>query len=78
MHGCGRRGGTLQPKSIGFKTAKNELVHKCPLSNTPLQGVRVVSQTEHAEVDCVTATGAFVGIRKSAVVQVEFRLGDPD
>ena len=43
-----------------------------------LQGVRVVSQSEHAGVDCVTATGASVGVRKSAVVQHEFRLGDPE
>ena len=48
------------------------------INEETLQGVRVVSQTEHAGVDCVTATGASVGIRKSAVVQVEFRLGDPE
>ena len=48
------------------------------INEETLQGVRVVSQTEHAGVDCVTATGASVGIRKSAVVQVEFRLDDPE
>ena len=48
------------------------------INEETLQGVRVVSQSEHAGVDCVTATGASVGIRKSAVVQVEFRLGDPE
>ena len=48
------------------------------INEETLQGVRVVSQTERAGVDCVTATGASVGIRKSAVVQVEFRLGDPE
>ena len=48
------------------------------INEETLQGVRVVSQTEHAGVDCVTATRASVGIRKSAVVQVEFRLGDPE
>ena len=37
-----------------------------------------MSQSEHAGVDCVAATGASVGIRKSAVVQVELRLGDPE
>ena len=48
------------------------------INEETLQGVRVVSQSEHAGVDCVTATGASVGIRKSAIVQVEFRLGDPE
>ena len=43
------------------------------INEETLQGVRVVSQSEHAGVDCVTATGASVGIRKSARVLL-FRL----
>ena len=44
------------------------------MNEETLRGVRVVSQSDHAGSDCVTATGDSVGISKKAVVQVHFRL----
>ena len=38
------------------------------INEETLQGVRVVSQSEHAGVDCVTATGASVGILMNILI----------
>ena len=42
------------------------------ISEETLQHVQVLSLSEHVGRDCVTATGASIGVQKSAVVRVCF------
>ena len=44
------------------------------VSEEPLQRVRVLSESPQVDGDCVTATGAMVGVRRKVVILVDFEL----